>query len=58
MPVVEVKRSVHLQYNNKPNSKSLLALKDARKKVYKIARKCAKEFWVELSQSIQLAANT
>ena len=49
MPVIEDKRSVHLQYINLPNSKNLQALKDARKKVQQTARKCVNEFRVELS---------
>ena len=58
MPVVEEKRSAHLQYINLPNLKNLQALKEARKKVRQSARRCANEYWVELSQKIQLAANT
>ena len=58
MQVIENKRTVDLQYINLPNSKNLQALKDARKKIQQTARRCANEFWVELSQKIQLAANT
>ena len=31
---------------------------EERKKVQQTARRCANKFWVELSQKIQLAANT
>ena len=58
MVAIEDKRSAHLQYINLPNSTNLQALKDARRKVQQTARRCANEFWVELSQKIQLAANT
>ena len=58
MPAIEDKQSAYLQYNNLPNAKNLQAPKDTRKKVQQTARKCANEFWVELSQKIQLAANT
>ena len=58
MPVIEEKRSAHLQYINLQNSKNLQALKDAKKKVQQTARRCANEFWVELSQKIQFDANT
>ena len=50
MPAIEDKRSAHLQYINLPYSKNLQALEDARKKVQQTARRCANEFWVELSQ--------
>ena len=59
MPVIVNKKSaLHLQYINLPKSKNLQTLKDARKKVQQTARRCVNEFWVELSQKIQLAANT
>ena len=59
MPVIEYKRSAHLKYVNLPSSKNFLELDEhARKKIQQATRKCANEFWVELSQTIQLATNT
>ena len=57
MPVIEDKRSAHLQYINLQKI-YIQVLKDARKKVEQTVRRCANKFWVELSQKIQLAANT
>ena len=58
MLIIVDKQSAHLRYISLPNSKKLQGLKDAKKKVQQRARRCANEFWVELSQKIQLAANT
>ena len=58
MLVIEDKRSAHLQYISLPNLQNVLALKDARNKIQQTTRRCAIKFWVELSQNIQLAANT
>ena len=58
MPVIKDKWSAHFRCINLSNSKNIQALKDSRQKVQQTARICVNEFWVELSQKIQLSANT
>lgn len=57
-PVIEAKRAALAEYKRSPNEKSLQALRKARSKVQQTARRCANEYWQELSSSIQLAAAT
>ena len=44
IPVIQDVDTVHFQYINLPNSKHLLAIKDARDKVQKTSRRCANQF--------------
>ena len=57
LPLVESKRQAFLEYANHPNPKTLGTLRAARKAVQRTARKCANEFWLKLSDSIQKSAD-
>ncbi|KAL8585811.1 hypothetical protein ACOMHN_065161 [Nucella lapillus] len=46
------------EYKHSPSDKSLQALKAARSKVQQTARRCASEYWQQLSDDIQTAAVT
>ena len=52
------KRAALVEYKRSPNEKSLQALRAARGKVQQTARRCANEFWQQLSNDIQTAAAT
>ena len=58
MPAIDAKRATLVEYKRSPNVKSLQALRAARAKVQQTARKCANEFWQQLSNDIQIAAAT
>uniref|UniRef100_A0A2C9KAG3 Endonuclease/exonuclease/phosphatase domain-containing protein n=1 Tax=Biomphalaria glabrata TaxID=6526 RepID=A0A2C9KAG3_BIOGL len=55
-PVIRAKRDALATYKAKPTQRNLLNLKEARAYAQRTARICANEYWVELSESIQLAA--
>uniref|UniRef100_A0A2C9LX88 Uncharacterized protein n=1 Tax=Biomphalaria glabrata TaxID=6526 RepID=A0A2C9LX88_BIOGL len=55
-PVIRAKRDALATYKAKPTQRNLLNLKEARANAQRTARICANEYWVELSESIQLAA--
>lgn len=57
-PVIEAKRAAFAEYKRSPDGKNLKALRSARSKVQQTARRCANEYWQELSQDIQKAAET
>ena len=50
IPIIEANRSALIRYKQLPTRNNLLALRTARR--------CANEYWVELSNSIQQAADT
>ena len=57
-PVIEAKRAALAEYERSPTERNLQALRAARSKVQCIARRCANEYWTELSERIQMAAVT
>ena len=57
IPVTEAKRAT-LEYKRLPSEKILQVLRAARNKVKQAARKCANEYWIELSNDIHSAAIT
>ena len=57
-PVIEAKRAALTEYKRSPSEKTLNTLRAARSKVQQTARKCANEYWQELSRDIQTAADT
>ncbi|XP_068714290.1 uncharacterized protein [Montipora foliosa] len=57
-PVIEAKRAALTEYKRSPSEKTLKTLSAARSKVQQTARKCANEYWQELSRNIQTAAET
>ncbi|KAL8607763.1 hypothetical protein ACOMHN_039436 [Nucella lapillus] len=52
-PVIEAKRADLAEYKRSPSDKSLQALRAARSKVQQTARRCANEYWLQLSDDIQ-----
>ncbi|XP_072179816.1 uncharacterized protein [Diadema setosum] len=58
MPIIDAKRAVLTEYKRSPNEKSLQALRATRGKVQQTARRCANEYWQQLSNAIQTAAAT
>lgn len=57
-PVIEAKRAALAKYKRSPSEKTLKTLRAAWSKVQQTARKCANEYWQELSRDIQTAADT
>ena len=57
-PVIEAKWAALAEYKHSPSNKTLKTLRVARSKVQKTARKCANEYWQELSRDIQTEADT
>ena len=57
-PVIEAKRQHLAAYKAVPNEQNLQALRTARNRAQQTARRCANEYWVQLSEDIQLAAIT
>ena len=55
-PVTDAKRAALAEYKRSPSEKTLQALRAARNKVQQTARRCANEYWQQLSDSIQFAA--
>ena len=57
-PVIEAKRAALAEYKRSPSKRNLLILRAARSKAHQTARRCANEYWTELSETIQSAAIT
>ena len=57
-PVIEAKRTALIEYKRSPSERNLQILRAARSKVQQTARRCANEYWTQLSQDIQTAAIT
>lgn len=55
-PVTDTKRVALAEYKRSPSEKSLQALRAARSKVQRTARRCANEYWQQFSDSVQTAA--
>jgi len=57
-PVIDAKRIALAEYKRSPTERNLQVLRAARSKVQLTARRCANEYWTELSERIQTAAAT
>ena len=57
-PVIEAKRTALIEYKQSPSERNLYILRAARSKVQQTARRCANEYWTQLSEDIQTAAIT
>ena len=57
-PVTEPKRAALAEYKRTPSERNLQILRIARSKAQHTARRCANEYWTELSENIQSAAIT
>lgn len=57
-PVIETKHDALAEYKCSPSVNSLQALIVARSKVRQTVRRCANEYWQQLSDDIQTAAAT
>ena len=57
-PVIEAKRAALAEYKHTPSERNLQTLRIARSKAQQTARRCANEYWTELSENIQSAAIT
>ena len=57
-PVIEAKRRALAEDKAKPSAETKQALKAARSQVQQTARRCANEYWIHLSEEIQLASLT
>ena len=55
-PIIEAKRAALTEYKRSPSEKNLQILRAARSKVKHTARRCANDYWTELSETIQTAA--
>ncbi|XP_050703781.1 uncharacterized protein LOC126989216 [Eriocheir sinensis] len=58
MPVIEEKRNPLAAYKANPSERNLQVLRSARSKVQQCARRCANDYWLQLSSQIQTAADT
>ena len=52
------KQSALIQYKKDAIRKHLVSLQEARRKSQQLARRCANEYWMKLSFSIEEASNT
>ena len=57
-PIIEAKRHALAEYKRTPSGRNLQILRTARNKAQQTARRCANEYWTELSETIQTAATT
>ena len=57
-PVTEAKRTALIVRKQSTSERNLHILRAARSKVQQTARRCANEYWTQLSQDIQIAAIT
>lgn len=57
-PFLDVKRNALLAYKANPTRDNLFKLRKARNDSQRIARQCINEYWLELSQDIQRAADS
>ena len=51
-PVIEAKRAALAEYKHTPNERNLQILRTARSKAQQTVRRCANEYWTELSENI------
>ena len=57
-PVTEAKRTALIEYKRSPSERNLQIIRAARSKVQQTARRCANEYWTQISEDIQTAAIT
>ena len=57
-PVIEAKRTALVVYKQSTSERNLQILRAARSKVQQTARRCANEYWTQLSQDIETATVT
>ncbi|XP_076042204.1 uncharacterized protein LOC143026092 [Oratosquilla oratoria] len=55
-PVIDAKRAALAEHKRSPSEKTLQAHRAVRSKMQQTARRCANEYWQQLSDSIQFAA--
>ena len=56
-PLTAAKRSALIQYKKDPIRKNLVSLQEARTKNQELTRRCASDYWVNFSFSIEEASN-
>ena len=56
--VIEAKRTALMEYKRSLSERNLPIIRAAMSKVQQAARRCANEYWTQLSQDIQTAAIT
>ena len=56
--VIEAKRIAFLKHKENPSTRNLDVLREARSKAQQMARRCANNYWLELSSNIQAASDT
>ena len=57
-PVIEAKRTAFLNFKENPSPRNLEDLRKARSKAQQTARRCANNYWLKLSSTIQVASDT
>ena len=57
-PVIEAKRTALIEYKQSPSERNLQILRAARSKVQQTERRCANEYWTQISQDIKTTAIT
>ena len=57
-PAIIAKHNALVDYKRDPSQKNLLALRAARNKAQRTARRCANNYWLQLSERIQQASLT
>jgi len=57
-PTISSKRRAMLEYKSDPSQRNLQVLRAARKRAQQVARHCANNYWLQLSDSIQRASDS
>lgn len=52
-PVIEAKRDALINYKRNPSQQNMQALRTARNEAQRTARRCANDYWLQLSDNIQ-----
>ena len=58
IPCIDKKRQMQCEYKKLPSNQNLRKLRQARKEAKQMVRRCANEYWVELSHRIENASAT
>jgi len=58
IPVIEAKHAALVEYKRSPSERNLQILWATRSKAQRTTRRCANEYWTELSETIRSAAIT
>ena len=56
-PVIEAKRKALIEYKRSPSERNLQILRAARSKVQQTAKRCANDYWTQLSQDTDSGHN-